>query len=450
MRVRCLVLVLILVVLAACGSSSKKGTPPPGGTKAPNQLSTALGTGVTATEIKLGISLSDFDCIKQYVDSIFVGQEQIYQAFIDDINKKGGINGRKIVPVIHKFCPIPDPQRLATICTKFTEDDKVFAVIGNLFDQTGNAQTCIAKRHKTPLFAFMLTQEIINKSPPGLIVLPGNTAERVTTVLTGLLQKNHTVDGKKVGILGETTTASAVKKSVEPALRQLGVQTGSTAILQIAGADTTSAQGQLDSFIERWKGEGTNALFITGTQVASKQFVEKVRKEMPDVMLLTDVSDVQRFGQEETQAGRKPNPYEGIISATGPTDTESDHGANWKECARIYKEQTGKDAPDSTVVIPGPDGKTIDTNQAIRDTCQLVTLFYDIATKAGQYLNIETWVNAVDNYGPIRNMDGGQYASLHKGKYDIDDTFRLSSFDSSIPPQGSWKPLTELQNISGG
>jgi ABC-type branched-subunit amino acid transport system substrate-binding protein len=448
MRARRLVLVVLVVVLAACGSSAKKGTGS-SGTTAPKALSTALGTGVTATEIRLGISLTDFDCIMQFVDSIFVDQEKIYQAFIDDINKKGGINGRKIVPVIHKFCPIPDPARLASICTKFTEDDKVFAVIGNLFDQTGNAQTCIAKRHNTPLFAFMLTQEIINKSPPGLIILPGNTSERVTTVLTGLLKANHTVDGKKVGILGETTTANAVKKSVEPALQELGVDKGSTAILQIAGADTTAAQQQLDSFIERWKGEGTNALFITGTQVGSKQCVEKIRKEMPDIMLITDVSEVDRFGQEENQAGRKPNPYEGIISARGPTDEETDKGANWKECARIYKEQTGKDAPDSSVIIPGPEGKTIDTNQAIRDTCQMVTLFYDIATKAGPNLNNDTWVNAVDNYGPIRNMDGGQYASLHKGKYDIDDTFRLSAFDSSIPPQGAWKALTELQNIPG-
>ncbi len=115
MRVRRLVLVAIVVVLAACGSSSKKGAPP-GDTKTP-ALSTELGTGVTANEIKLGISITDFDCIKQYVDSIFPDQEPIYQAFIDDINKKGGINGRKIVPVMHSFCPIPDPARLASICT---------------------------------------------------------------------------------------------------------------------------------------------------------------------------------------------------------------------------------------------------------------------------------------------------------------------------------------------
>ncbi len=448
MRVRRLVLVGIVVVLAACGSSSKKGATP-GDTKAPGALSTALGTGVTATEIKVGVSLSDFDCITQFVDQIRVDQEQNYKAYIDDINAKGGINGRKIVPVFHKFCPIPDAQRLASICTTFTEDDKVFAVIGNLFDPTGNSQTCIAKRHKTVLFAFMLSQEIMKKSPPGLIVYPGRAPERTISVLLDLLGKSNTLEGKKIGILGETSSAKVVKNSLQPALEKLDVETGSTAILQIAGADTTSAQSQLDSFIERWKSEGTNALFVTGTQVASKQFIEKVRKEMPDVLLMTDVGDVEEFGQQETQGDIRPNPYEGIISAQGPTDAETDKSENWKTCARIYKEQTGKDAPDSTAVIPGPNGKTLDTNGGIKDACQMVTLFADIAKKAGPNLNNDTWVNAVDNIGAVRNMDGGQYASLHKDKYDIDDTVRLSEFDSSLPPYGHWKAITELQNIPG-
>jgi hypothetical protein len=93
MRVRRLVLVAIVVVLAACGSSSKKGTSP-ADTKAPSAQSTALGTGVTANEIKLGISLTDFDCIKGAIDFIRVNQEQNYQAYIDDINGRGGFYSR--------------------------------------------------------------------------------------------------------------------------------------------------------------------------------------------------------------------------------------------------------------------------------------------------------------------------------------------------------------------
>ncbi len=448
MRVPRLVLVAVVVVLAACGSGSKKGATP-GDTKAPSAQSTALGTGVTANEIKLGVSLTDFDCIKGYVDFMRVNQEQNYQAYIDDINQRGGINGRKIVPVFHRFCPIPDAQRLVSICTKFTDDDKVFAVMGNLFDPSGNAQTCVAKKHKTVLFAYMLTKEIIDKSPPGLIIYPGNVPERTTQILAGLLKSAGTLSGKKVAILGETTSAKTVTSSVEPALKDLGVETGSTAILQIAGTDTTSAQSQLDSFIERWKTEGVNALFVTGTQVASSQFIEKVHREMPAALLVTDVGEVLDFAKDATKAGTKPNPYEGILAATGPTESEYDSSQNWKYCADIYKAKTGKDAPKSTTVLPEIDGKRDDLYNAINDACQMLTTFEQIAQKVGPYLNNENWQSTVDNFGPIINRGGGQYASLSKGKYDFNDTFRLSAFDSSIAPTGNWKSLTDLENIPG-
>jgi len=42
------------------------------------------------------------------------------------------------------------------------------------------------------------------------------------------------------------------------------------------------------------------------------------------------------------------------------------------------------------------------------------------------------------------------YGSIHAGKYDADDTFALVAYDSSIPPQGDWKYLTDVTDVSGG
>ncbi len=439
---------VVTIVLAACGSSSKKGTPAV--TAAPGAFhpSTTLGAGVTATTIKVGISLVDFSCIKQFVTALRENQDKIYGDFIKDVNDNGGIAGRKIVPVYHSFCPIGSAAAVS-LCTKFTEDDKVFAVLGNFVDFSGDAQTCLAKQHNTPLMTFQLTQAIMNQSPPGLIVQPGVNPERVDSVLVTLMKKQHTLDGKTVAVLGETTSQAVVKNSVEPQLKKLGVKTGTSAILSISGSDTTQAQNQLDSFIERWKTEKVNAIFISGTQVASQQFVEKLSADMPGVTLVSDITDVLTYGQEEKKAGRKPNPYEGIISADGPTAAEYDQSANWKYCADIYLKETGKVAPNGEAVIPIANGKTLDTYGSINDACQLVTMFSDIAKKAGKYLDVPNWVHAVDTYGPIRNMGGGQYASLKTGKYDVNDTFRLEEFDSSLGAKGNWKPLTPLGNISG-
>jgi hypothetical protein len=440
--------VVLVVVAAACGSS-KKTVAPATTTTAGGTATTAapldLGTGVTATTIKVGVALVDFNCIQAFVNSIRVNQQQVYQAFFDNVNQHGGIAGRQIVPVYHSYCPIQNAQALS-LCTTFTEDDKVFAVLGNFVDFSGDAQTCLAKQHKTVLITFQLTQAIMNMSPPGLIILPGSNPERVDSILFGLLQKQGTLVGRKVAVLGETVSAPVVNSSVLPGLRKLGVAMGSPAILTVTGTDTSQAQTQLDSVIERWKSEHVDTLFVTGDQVASQQFIEKVRAGMPKVMLISD-SDVIGYGQQEHHKHRVPDPYEGIIVAGGPTSTEYNASSNWAYCASVYQAETGKVAPNAKSVIPAPGGKTIDTYGSINDACQIITLFNDIAVKVGADLNVANWVKTADNYGPIRNMGGGQYASLHKGKYDIDDTFRLEQFDSSIPPDGDPRPLTPLQNV---
>ena len=439
-----LALLIGATLLASCSSGGKTTSTTTGS----SGQSTTLGVGVTAKTIKVGVSLVDFSCIQQFVNQIRVNQNEIYNDFVKYVNTHGGVAGRTIVPDYQYFCPIQSGPALA-LCTKFTEDDHVFAVIGNFVDFSGDAQTCLAKDHNTVLLTFQLSQAIMNLSPPGLIVFPGDTPERVDSVVLTLMQKQHTLKGKKIAVLGELTSQNVVNDSVVPGLQRLGVPMGSTAILDVTGSDTSAAQTQLDSFIERWKSEGVNALFISGTQVTSQQFIEKVRAEMPDVLLVTDndATVTLGYGQQERQIGRTPNPYEGIITAAGPTSAEYDASANWKFCASIYKQETGKAAPNAETIIPGPNGKRLDTYGNINDACQLLTMFQEIGDRVGKNLNVPNWVHAVNTYGPIRDYGAGQYASLHTGKYDDNDTFRLEKFNSSLGPKGDWQPLTPLEDV---
>jgi hypothetical protein len=429
----------LLLVTAPAGAASNAGA-----------SSSAPGVGVTAHTVKVGVALVNFTCIEQYVNTIRTNQSKVYNAFIKYINTHGGVDGRKVVPDYQTFCPIQSGPALA-LCTQFTEDDHVFAVIGDFIDMTGDSQTCIAKDHHTVLLTFDLTQNEINQSPPGLIVLPGNTPERADSVLISLMKTQHTLKGKKIAVLGELDSKTTVQKSVVPDLKRLGVPMGSTAILDVTGADTSAAQGQLSSFIEKWKSQNVTALYVSGLQVASQQFMEAVRRGMPKVTLITDADSttIQGYGQQEQRAGRKPNPYEGMVTTGGPTPAEYDASPNWKHCAAIYKQETGKTAPNAVAIVPGPNGKTLDTYGSINDACQLLTLMQEIGARVGKNLNDANWVKAVDHYGPIRDYGAGVYASLHTGKYDDNDTFRLEEFDSKLGQDGEWKPVTKLENVPG-
>ncbi|HEY7439383.1 MAG TPA: ABC transporter substrate-binding protein [Acidimicrobiia bacterium] len=439
----------IAVVLAACGGSSGKSSSSTTTSSSTGASGSTTTPGVTPTSIKVGVTLIDYNCVKQFVDTIREHEDRVYNAFIDNINKQGGINGRKVVPVYNSFCPVSSDGPLAA-CTQLTEDDKVFAVIGSFYDLAGDAQGCIAKQHNTPLIAFELTKAIIDKSPHGMIVYPGVTNERAARIVLQLLKQTGRLKDKKVAVLGGDQEASTVNGTIVPQLKKDKVPLGSTAVLSITGTDTTAAQAQLDSFIERWKSEHVNAIFLSGDEVSSKAFVEKIRKEMPKVTLISDNTDERSAGQEETRAGLKPNPYEGLLAAGGPTTQEYLSGPNWQYCKNIYKKETGKAAPDGPAADPkASGGKTLAVYESINDTCQMVSMFHDIVARIGKDVTVANWVKTVNSFGEIANRGGGQYASINQGKYDVDDSQRLEQFDSSLPGGGDWKALTPIKNVAG-
>ena len=446
---------LAALALSACGSgtsTAKEPTTNPPTTGANANLDRTLGPGVTATTIKLGVALVDFKEIAKYTDTIRTNAEekQIYQLFIDDINAKGGIHGRKIVPVYRFYSALGNAQIL-TACTAFAEDDNVFAVVGTFIDFSGDAQTCVAKQQHRVLMTFNLTQAIIDKSPPGLILTAGNIPERSASILIELLKNQKTLDGKTVAVLGDTTESAAVNKTIVPGLQKAGIKLGTHAILSVGTTgDTTAAQAQLDSFIEKWKTEHVDAVFLSGNLASTKQFVQKLKTALPDALLMADNTDVLEQAKQLQTAKISPNPYEGILTAGGLSPAEYDKSDNWKYCADIYKKATGKVAENAEQVIKTKDGKIDDTYGTINDACQTLTMFHDIGEKVGQYLNNANWQYTVDHFGNIENRGSGPYSSLHAGKYSADDNFRLQAYDSTIPPEGNWKPVTPLQDISAG
>jgi hypothetical protein len=95
--------------------------------------SAAMGPGVTATEIRLGIPYCN-DCAAANAALGAGGEDpgdtrRYAQAAIDDVNSRGGVLGRKLVPVWHEVSAsdnIDTSQQAA--CETFTKDNKVLMI----------------------------------------------------------------------------------------------------------------------------------------------------------------------------------------------------------------------------------------------------------------------------------------------------------------------------------
>jgi hypothetical protein len=450
---RMLVLAVVgAMLLAACGgddddSTATKSTASSESTTAKTSDAGGAAPGVTADSIKVVVSLVDFECIKDFVDDVRIDQDKIYGAYFKDINDSGGINGRKIEPVFKTYCPIPGAQPSSLgICTSAAEDDNAFAVMGVFVDFTGDAQLCVTRDQHRVLITHGLTQPWIDEAPPGLLLSPDITAERRLNVIMSLLGNEGTLKGKTVAVLAADDNKGRIKSTVEPELKKLKVARGSDAVLAISGTDTTAAQAQLDSFIEKWKSENVDSLIILGETASAKQFVQKIKDEMPDVQLIADTTTVLGQGQDLVRAGQADNPYDGIISAEGETGAIHSKGENFKRCNAIYKKYIGTDVPGPNEIVKAPNGKRNDIYGAVSDACAEVTMFLDIATKAGATLNNDTWTAAVNAMGKMR-IASSRYASLHKGKYDADDTYGLVAFDPKVPKDGDWKAVTPVRDV---
>ena len=411
-----------------------------------------LGQGVSADSIKVGIAIIDYSAIADFVDFERGDQEETAQVFVDYINDNGGVGGRAIEPIYKTYQPIPGrtPDPLS-LCTSWTEDDGVFAVVGVFIDFTGQGLLCLTKEHNTVHIGHELEQPWIDQSPNGLLLTPDTTKESAAKVLVNLLATEGKLKGKKVGVLADQNSEGRVNSTVLPALKDQGVKTGSTAVLSITGTDTSAAQAQLDSFIEKWKTEGVNAVFMAGLSVSAKQFVEKIKQAMPKALLITDSDATIQQAQDEVAAGKTPNPYEGMLGTTGTTATErwANKSPLLQQCVDIYEKATG-------TTVPGPDesetnsaGKKVELSIAVTDFCGELFMFRDIAEKVGPNLTIKNWQKTVDKFGSIELVPT-QIASLCEGKYAADDAFRLVSFDSGTGTQGDWEKVTAIQDASGG
>jgi hypothetical protein len=179
--------------------------------------------------------------------------------------------------------------------------------------------------------------------------------------------------------------------------------------------------------------------------------VQKIYDEIPDVLFIADAVAVLQQAQDLQAAGTSPNPYEGMLSVDGESATERWANKNplLQECVDVWEEATGETIVGPAELTAGPDGKIVEIHIAVTDFCGELLMFKTIAEAAGANLTNESWVEAVNNFGPIDLVPTG-IASLCEGKYAADDEAHLVAYDSSIGEKGDYASVTELTDASGG
>jgi ABC-type branched-subunit amino acid transport system substrate-binding protein len=332
--------------------------------------------GVTNDEIKIGITYPDLDAIRSVTNTNHGDYEKAYRAVIDDLNQKGGINGRKLVPVFAKINPLGTvPAQEA--CVKLTEDEKVFVAMS--FFNT-DAPLCFVSSHDTPILGGQTTPANLAQAKAPWVTLESG-AELGDRQIDSLA-KSGALKGK-LGIVGiADEKISQLDGVVVPALKRNKIK-GTSAIIDAPSSDPVLAVQQATTIMERFKSDGVKTVLLVGGAVTA----------VVNALSRSDYRPKLVANNARNLASTASNP------ATDPsvvkTAVAADSGFIFddpalKKCFGVVEKATGH-----KIVENVPQGEP-QYRVSAQTACEYISLLSTLATAAGKNLTVDSFGKAID------------------------------------------------------
>ncbi|MCY3578281.1 MAG: ABC transporter substrate-binding protein [bacterium] len=398
---------------------------------------TATWRGVTADTITIGVSYLDIDFlveIGRYPTS-WGDQELVIRALADDINNRGGINGRRVEVVIDKYNPVLATEAEAA-CLRLTEDNEVFAVLFGFLGPAEVANVCIVDQQETILVGGTITQDRLALARAPWV---NERADRevASRALLTLLNDDGELQGRSIAVVADLSAASQLEE-VADLVRGFGVEPVLVVATSSPVADLVAQNQEWAALSERIRVAGADTLLVVGNPSAA---IENSALYGLDVDIWTaDASGLNNLGSNVD-----PETARGAISATSMTDSqvfESD--PRFKECLDAFNAAH----PDIEVKNPSNlEEGDMDWFTGIFGHCRFFQIFEMLATAAGPNLTNETFAQAIENAGEF-SIASQPYASFGPGKYSSNDSFQLVAYDPDVGTVGETVPIGPMRDAT--
>lgn len=228
----------------------------------------SVGPGVTAKEIKIGIGTFKVgNFAKQFgIDADPGDNEAQAKAVLAYVNSHGGMAGRKAVPVFYTVdftnSKAQDGQFEAEACEKWTEDDKVFAVVNPSLNRT-QLLPCLAKKDVLGVHVGLQITEA-RMSPYrrwyySTMAGSGVIQDRAARTETAMLCAKGWFKDTTVGLIyfDDPNLKAVVDKDYVPAMKKCGMK---KFVPQAAPRGATTPDS---AYVARFQSEGvTNVMFL--------------------------------------------------------------------------------------------------------------------------------------------------------------------------------------------
>jgi hypothetical protein len=327
--------------------------------------------------------------------------------YVNQINKAGGINGRKINPIIAQYDPTNDAE-MESLCRQWTQGSPpAFAVVDGIGTWEQDDQLCVTQQGQTPLLsAWSTTTNWTNLGSPYLWWTGADMAPVLSAAVQWGMSSGRLGHGKKVGVVvsDQAPDQDALNGFLLPDLKKVGitpiVETVAGSVNQTA---TTNTDAQLA--VEKFKAAGVQSVIPLLRENAFFPYIgaETSQEYYPQLLL----SDYQ--SSIEVALGLIPTPYEKALNGQEGVTTETLGGIDDNRPQSQGGYDPGVRACYNTwhayhpKPIPGTLYHYIEEQGPIQAWCGAIGLFATAAKDAGKNLNRRTFVEAMSK---ITNYPG--------------------------------------------
>jgi Periplasmic binding protein len=335
-----------------------------------------------------------FSADKEYNEQI-----PVIHLYVNQINNSGGINGRKINPIIVQFDPTNDAN-MQSLCRQWTQGSPaVFAVVDGIGTWQQDDQLCVTQQGQTPLLsAWSTTTNWTNLGSPYLWW----TGPDMAPVLSAVVQWGQTSGrlghGKKVGVVvsDQAPDQAALNDYLLPDLKKAGI----TPLVQtVAGstAQTATTNSDAQLAVEKFKAGGVQSVIPLLRENAFFPYIgaETSQQYFPQLLLSDYQSTIQvALGLIPVPYGKALNGQEGVTTETlgGIDDDRPQAQGGYDPATRSCYTTWHAYHPKP---IPGTLYHYIEEQGPIQAWCGAIRLFATAAKNAGPNLNRRTFVEAM-------------------------------------------------------
>jgi hypothetical protein len=456
--------------IAAVAGAVILGLPAQASPKAPLPVAQASlsSRGVTANAINVVFPVVNLQALATQLgfagDVEYTEQGKAISLFVQQINQSGGINGRRINPIIQFFDPTSETNMRA-LCKDWTEGSPAaFAVLDGVGDWNGDNQLCVTQEGHTPFVGQWTTiTNWTEEGSPYLWWTGPDDAAILQAVVDWGRHAGLLGGSRKVGIIAGDRASDqlALNEYLLPDLLRIGVH----ATVETMAADpteTAAISSDAPIVVEKLRAAGVGSVIpLVPFNAFLPVLVAETGQRYFPKLLLSDYEE-----SIESSLGLIPVPFERALNGQEGVTTETLGGIDDPRPQAMGGYDPGVRSCWDTwhQAYPGtPKGNMndfIEEQGPVQGWCQQIRLFARAATMAGRNLNRRTFVESMaritdfpGGYSPVLSFGLGKFSgpteyqvvALHDNSHPSSEC-RLPI--GTLPPQGrcwhtvqTWKPL---------